>query len=384
MPATAAGGVKDLPGRILVARSLDAANLNAQAKNAQNILRRWTSSNYRPTGLSFSTPDAELAANPNVDILQLRGDRLWRLAVVVIYQRSWQAIFYPGIHHWADWLGLWLREATGRRIPVITTIEGLVGDPGDKSRQRWFGEAAGHPVYCQEVAARRVKRIEALYRKADHIIAISPFLARLAKLRYGAKVSMLPLGVDTSLFKRTSFSKRTRPRVVTAGNVRAHKRPQFFLELARVHPDADFFWFGDGDLRPTMRQEIARSGLANVDFPGALPPPELAEQFVSSDIFVLPSRSEGVPKVTQEAAAAGLAQVIFGFYEAPTVIQGQNGLVVWSDDEMVAAVGTLIRDFEMTERLGRAGSAMAASWSWDIVAPQWERRIIDLVEASKK
>jgi len=45
------------PKRILFARSADANNFNAQAKNVQHILRHWRSSEYRPVVFSFYAPD---------------------------------------------------------------------------------------------------------------------------------------------------------------------------------------------------------------------------------------------------------------------------------------------------------------------------------------
>jgi glycosyltransferase involved in cell wall biosynthesis len=369
-----------LGGRILVARSVDEANFNAQAKNAQNILRYWSSAHYRPSGLVFSSPAQAVVDNPNVDIVRIRSNRLWRIALLATYMGGWRGIFYPGLHHRADWLALKVRSVMGRRIPVIATMEGLLGEAGDDARERRFAAIAGHQVYCQKVPGPVLRRMEALHEMADHIIAISPFLARLATARYGKKVSMLPLGVEIALFKRARNARGGRPRVVGAGAARAHKRPEFFIKLARTFPQADFVWFGEGNLRRALRAEIGDLGLSNVELPGAVPPSTLAREFAASDIFVLPSRNEGVPKVTQEAAAAGLAQIIFGFYEAPTVIDGHNGFVVWNDDDMIARLGTLIDDPDLVGRMGRAGAEMAAAWSWDIVAPQWERRIIDVLE----
>lgn len=366
--------------KILVGRSLDAANLNAQAKNAQYILRHWQSTAYRPSGVVFSTPDQGVAENPNIDLVRLRSDRFWRAAWFATYLRKWDAIFYPGLHHRADWLGLKARSIIGRQIPVISTLEGLIGETGNDDRERRFAEVAGHPVYCQKIPGNQVRRIEAVYKMARHIIAISPFLARLGVERYGAKVSMLPLGVDTLLFKRTSHMRRRRPRVIGVGNVRSHKRPDLFVDFAKQYPQADFVWFGEGNLRGPLCEEINRSGLLNLKFPGAVPTVRLAHEFSSSDIFILPSLGEGVPKVTQEAAATGLAQIVFGFYETPSVINGRNGLVVWSDEEMAIALGKLIDNPDLVEEMGRQGAAMAASWSWDHVAPQWERRIIDVLE----
>ena len=104
--------------------------------------------------------------------------------------------------------------------------------------------------------------------------------------------------------------------------------------------------------------------------------PVLAEEFRKSSIFVLPSRSEGVPKVTQEAAACGLPVVLHGFFEAPTVVHEQNGLVAWSDEEFSQHVGALIHDRDTRTQMGRRGAEMAQEWDWDPIATQWEALLI--------
>jgi glycosyltransferase involved in cell wall biosynthesis len=382
--------------RLYIPRFADAANLNAQAKNVQNILRRWRSSDWRPLVLAAGPPDPLVAANPNVSLLRItsRGHpfpsvrRLfstWFLAQLYLaFFRRADAVFYPGGHHWIDWLALRTRSLPGLRVPVIATFEGLAGSLRDDSRDVFYSRAAGHQVCTQRLPPRVLQRLDDIYRMSTHIIAISPFLGRMAASRYGDKVSVLPLGVDISLFRRSDFGGRERSRVICAGNVSAHKRPQVFLRLGREFPNADFVWFGDGDLRQSMLREIASQGLSNIRFPGAVPPPELGREFVASDIFAFPSMAEGVPKVTQEAAAAGLPQVIFGFYEAPSVVDGRNGFVVWNDDELCERVGQLLSDPDLVARMGRAGQLMAQHWSWDILAPQWEEKIIALVEGHRR
>jgi glycosyltransferase involved in cell wall biosynthesis len=165
--------------------------------------------------------------------------------------------------------------------------------------------------------------------------------------------------------------------------VRAHKRPELFLLMARTFPQADFVWVGEGELRQSLQAQAIGAGLNNLSFLGALSPQALAREYAQSDIFVLPSLNEGVPKVTQEAAAAGLAQIIFGHYEAPTVIDGKNGFVVWNDDELIARLGTLLNEPETIKTMGQAGMEMATEWSWEKVAPRWEQRIIDIIEGRR-
>jgi glycosyltransferase involved in cell wall biosynthesis len=367
----------------LFARSADASNFNAQAKNAQLILRHWNSREYRPTIFAFSPPDPAVAANPNVDILRIAPDRLWRARVFATYLRGFDAAFYPGIHHLADWAALRMRATLGRPLPFVTTIEGLIGLEEDERFDHDYSKVANHPVYSQKIASAHWRRMRDLYAMSSHIIAISPFLAKQAKARYGDKVSVLPLGVDLALFRRVQWERRTRPRVVCAANVRAHKRPHVFAALARRFPEADFVWFGEGELRGPLNAQAAREGLVNLSFPGSLAPEALAREFTASDIMVLPSQSEGVPKVTQEAAAGGLAQVVFGYYEPPTVTDGQNGFVVWSDEDMAERLAALLNDRGLIEQMGRAGVAMAQAWSWDVVAPQWQAAIVDAITDHK-
>jgi glycosyltransferase involved in cell wall biosynthesis len=100
---------------------------------------------------------------------------------------------------------------------------------------------------------------------------------------------------------------------------------------------------------------------------------------MSADIFVHTAWSEGFGKVSLEAAAAGLPVIVFGFYETPIVEDGRNGFVVWTDEEMAARLDGLLRDTSLAMRMGAAGREIAEQWDWRVLAPQWERKIVDLV-----
>jgi glycosyltransferase involved in cell wall biosynthesis len=293
------------------------------------------------------------------------------------YQQSADAIFYPGLK-WMDEFGLRLRAATGRKIPLISTMEGLVGSA---QRQARFSSWAEHPVFCQEVDESTLRRIDTIYEISDHIIAISPFIAKLGRQLYGDKFSTHPLGIESSIFRPIANEKPLRPRVVNAASFQTRKRPELFLELAKRFPHADFVWYGDGNIRMRFVEEALRSNLTNLSFPGAKPPDELANAFQSATCFAMPSNSEGVPKVTQEAAACSLPIVIFGYYEAPTVINNLNGFVVWNDFEFFNRVEKLINDRALAMKMGQHSAALSENWNWDKVAPEWEKQIADCLPA---
>jgi len=364
---------------VFVPRLVDASQLNPQNYNARMLLSRWTAADFGIRTLAYDEPDSRVASRGGIRVVRLWRRHLWQAHLFLQYLHPCGAVFYPGVSA-ADFAGLRGRRAVGLRGPIIATLEGLVGD---KEREQFYSSVAGHPVHCQPVTERELKHCDYILQTADHVIAISPFLGRMGQARYGDKFSVLPLGVDVGTFYPAAMQPiRTVRTVVSAGRVAAHKRPEVFLDLAERFPGVRFKWFGEGDRRKALIAAAAARNIENVEFPGSRPPERLAEEFRAANIFVLPSRCEGVPKVTQEAAACGLPVVAFGHYEAPSVVHGRNGFVVWSDDEFIARTGELLTNPVLASHMGRCGVTMSQEWNWNLLAPRWESALIKAIAAS--
>ena len=355
---------------------MDADNNNAQNANARAILRSWNAKGTRVRTLAYGTPDPSIVSNPLIDITRLWRRHAWMAHLSLCYLGRYDAIFYPGVHA-ADIAGLRWRRL-GRSSPVIATLEGLVGN---REREADYSRSAGHPVHCQEVPAKVLKDLDEVYLHASHVIAISPFLARMGATRYGDKFSVLPVGIDSNTFHPPASRDAARePLVVSAGRVASHKRPQVFLQLASRFPQARFRWYGEGTDRSALIAEAGIRSLINLEFPGAKSPGELAEAFRKADAFVLPSLSEGVPKVIQEAAACGLPVVAFGCYEPPAVIDKESGFLVWSDQELFDRVAQLVEDGNLRQEFGARAATRALDWSWDRIGPLWQDHIMQQVQ----
>jgi glycosyltransferase involved in cell wall biosynthesis len=360
--------------RVFVPRWMDRSDTNAQNSNAKALLSRFSDPRASWTTISSEQP-ADSIRKIGCQVLSVSRSRWWELELALLYQSKFDAVFYPG-PHWGDGAGLKMRALSGRRTPVVATLEGIIASPDSVQR---LSDLAGHPVFAQPGTQNHVPRLARLYQQADHIIAISPFLARAAALLYGEKVSCLPLGIEGRTFHSLGRHDPVRCRIVSCGTVKSSKNPQLFLQLAACYNEADFVWFGDGALVESLTSEARQRGLDNVRFPGPIAPELLADEFRKSSLFVLPSHAEGVPKVTQEAAACGLPIILQGFYESPTVVHEVNGLVAWSDEELIEHVGRLIRDPETRAKMGQQSASMARQWDWDRIAPQWEDLVIRLV-----
>lgn len=362
--------------RIFVGQICDQANNNPQILNARALLSRFKNPEIEWIIPYYNEPDADLVGKKNIRLVKLWRWRFWQWHKFLLYQMQVDAIFYPNAY-WFDDLALQLRKITGRKVLVIATLEGLCGNV---KRQCTLSDWAGHPVYCQHVPDSQLMRIDRVQREADHVVAISPFLAKMGGQLYGDKFSNIQLGIETKFFYKAETSLRNdRYTVIGVGSFQKRKRPELFLELAARFPQADFVWFGDGDARQRLLQEKKVRQLSNVDYPGPMPNHQLADEYRKSDLFILPANSEGVPKVTQEAAACGLPVIIFGFYEAPSVVDGKNGYVVWNDDELFVRVGELIDDPEKGRCMGEYGAELAKGWDWNIVAARWEAKLLGIL-----
>ena len=361
--------------RIFVPRLMDAANTNAQNLNARALLSRFTSPKAWWVTTYYDPPDESMRGAPRVELQKLWRTRLWQWHILTKYQQNVDAIFYPGME-WFDAEALTLRRVSRRKIPVIGTLEGLAGD---EEREKELERIVGHRVYCHRVGRDVVERCDRILRSCDHIIAITPMLAKVGAALYGRKVSVIPLGIDSRIFHATKPLRGNAFRVIGVGNLKENKRPGVFLQLARRFPQAEFAWYGQGVLLERMRREAADSAVKNVSFPGVLQPEGLAAEYGRSDLFILPSRSEGAPKVLQEAAACCLPRIAFGFYE-PAISDSEDGFVVWSDEELFARVGQMISDRSRARHMGASAAAKAGQQDWELVAPLWESKLLELLE----
>src|SRR5262249_30886088 len=205
--------------RVIVPRLVDEANLNAQNLNACSLLSRFSHRRCEWQCARYGKADPTVGANRAVKVTRLAPWRFWPWHMALFYQQSADAIFYPGVE-WFDRIGLAWRDRRRRSTPVIATLEGLAGG---SEREEQLSHIAGHPVYCQTVSRETLDRVDYVMHRADHIVALSPFLANMARKLYGDKCSVLPMGIDLDMFAPSRRPKSEHAKkVLSVGNVRAH------------------------------------------------------------------------------------------------------------------------------------------------------------------
>ncbi|MBX9978866.1 MAG: FkbM family methyltransferase [Mycobacterium gordonae] len=134
---------------------------------------------------------------------------------------------------------------------------------------------------------------------------------------------------------------------------------------------------GDGEVEE-VRAAVAAAGLGDtIDVAGWLGPAARDELLRSADIFVLPSRDEGLPMALLEAMAYGLAPVttLVGSIDE-AITDRVTGLVVapGRPEQLTDALSELLKDSELRTSLGAAARHRAGDFGLD----RWYQRLTQL------
>lgn len=262
----------------------------------------------------------------------------------------------------------WLRTLCG--VPYIISLRG-----GDVPGFQPYDLAAYHRLTAPV--------IHLLWRGASHVVANSHGLAALARRSAGAvPIAVIPNGVDTDRFTPAADRPPSDTvRLCFVGRlVRQKGLDTLLAALAKLPATAPWrlTLVGDGPARPELSTQADHLGLAErVHFAGWTIRDALPRLLVAHDLFVFPSRDEGMPNAVLEAMAAGLpviATAIAGNEEL--VLPDRTGLLVPPDDPdaLADALDRCLGDAALRRAFGHAGRERAVrEYAWGRVAEVYLR-----------
>jgi glycosyltransferase involved in cell wall biosynthesis len=156
--------------------------------------------------------------------------------------------------------------------------------------------------------------------------------------------------------------------------VDAHKGQRQILamarETARRAPGIQYLLVGGG--RDAAELGVEAAGLHNLHFAGEVP--DVGNYLAAFDLFLYPSRHEGLGSVLLDAMAFGLPIVATRVGGIPDIVRdGVNGLLCKVDDiaGLTAAVLSLHADAELRARMAAANRARAREFSAAVMAKRY-------------
>lgn len=275
--------------------------------------------------------------------------RLWSADVVVVETYSGPSFFLADV-------ASGMARLFGR--PVVLVLHG--GALPEFSRR--------FPRWTRRVLAR-----------ASHLVAPSPYLARLAN-QLRLKVQVIPNVVVRLGEYPYRRREEVRPRLFWMRAFHEIYNPLMAVRvlgrLRAVYPDATLIMAGQDKGELGAVQQFARAcGLEDVvRFPGFLDFDGKTREAFRCDVCINTNRVDNMPVAVVEACAMGLPVVatsVGGIRDLLT--DGETGLIVPDGDDraMADAVASLVENAALAAKLSENGRALAMRSSWEQVQPQW-------------
>ena len=155
--------------------------------------------------------------------------------------------------------------------------------------------------------------------------------------------------------------------------------------VAKEEPRAHLLLIGDGRLRKPMERQAAANRISHVHFFGFRK--DVPQLLHAADIFVLPSRREGLPRSVMEAMAAGKPVVATDVRGSRDLVEHEvTGLLVKLGDVegLAVALLRLVRDPGLRERMGQAARAKVRTYSLDRVLEEMSAIYGRFLKAGKR
>ncbi len=216
-----------------------------------------------------------------------------------------------------------------------------------------------------------------VWSSADHVFAVGRPLAALAGECWSGPIQVIPNGVSDAWFRPHDYQPRERLTILVVAQLIERKGIQYLLEaLSLMQADPSVVHLcGTGPYQEALRKQADALGLADqVVFHGSVDADRIRELQDASDLFVLPSRQEGLPLSLLEAMAAGMPVVATPVGDIGRVLQHeQNGLIMAPGDieALTEALQTLSDDESLREAYGKAARSAVESYRWSTIWGQY-------------
>ena len=190
---------------------------------------------------------------------------------------------------------------------------------------------------------------------------------------------------DALPFRICGRSELTAKRIISIGRYDYDKGNDLLLQawsiIEKQMPEWSLDIYGNGDKEPYQKQ-MAELEINSQRCHLFGPVTDVKKEYLSSSIFVLPSRFEGFGLVIIEAMACGVPVIAFDCENGPRSIitNGENGFLIPPFDIHLFAekVMLLMKEQELRFRMGVNAQESASQYDIDRIGHQWKHLFEEL------
>jgi glycosyltransferase involved in cell wall biosynthesis len=260
-----------------------------------------------------------------------------------------------------------------RNIPLVVELHG-----DWRTASRLYGSPA------RRLLAPLTDRVGAYgVRRADAVRTISAFTTALVRCLGREPDAEFAAFTDLDAFTGERTPVPSEPRLLFVGVLERYKNVEVLAQAWRLvaarRPGARLHLVGQGT-QNAVAESLVGEG---VEWQRRIEAPEVAAAMDRSRGLLLPSASEGLPRIVIESFMRGRAVIGSRAGGIPDIVEdGVNGLLVPPGDAeaLAAAIDRILEEEELAPRLGAAAAQSAGRW---IASPaEYADRVADLVQGA--
>lgn len=243
-----------------------------------------------------------------------------------------------------------------RKIPSVLEVHHVVGWPMPASITEWIGRWMSRIFLPSHV--RHFDAVRIVSRPVGDLLrswGIASDRLKQAPSFY----------LDSSVFKPDPAAQKKYDLVCCARLV-ANKGFGKLLRALKELPGISLLLIGDGPLRTSLKSRVGPLGITNrVTFAGWLPTEhDIADGIRSARLFVMPSKSEGGPRVAIEALACGIPVLATRVGMMPDVIEdGVNGaFTTGTEEDLQEKIRSLLSDAAALDAMGKKAAEIGGKF----------------------
>lgn len=217
------------------------------------------------------------------------------------------------------------------------------------------------------------------YRYAKHLTVLTKYdIEYFKNMKANVSVMPNPINIPNDI---NPFQNRKKQILLVGSLNRIHQKgfDAFLPVIAPIlkkHEDWKLKILGSGDEGMVLLKRIASElEITNqVIFAGFCS--NIEQEMQSSQIFVLPSRHEGLPMGLMEALSNGMACIAYDCISGPRELidHEKNGLLIENQncEQMSFELNRLIEDSYLREALAKNSAESVKKYSLDVILSKWE------------
>lgn len=299
-------------------------------------------------------------SNPLEQIIFILSASFWTVSLVPRFRPNATLAFFGVPSGAVAWLIKMIY-----RVPYVVSLRG--GDvPGFRPYDFHFYHKLIAPF------------LRIIWKNAAAVIANSNGLRQLAHT-FDARfeIPVIPNGVDLELYKAVERDWSA-PRLLSVGRIVHQKGLDLAMHALGGLKDLDWEWriAGDGPQMEALQSLAQELGIDDrVFFLGWQSRLQILESYKQANLFLFPSRHEGMPNAILEAMASGLpviATCIAGNEEL--VVEGETGYLIPPEDieALQDELKKILSDSALRQQMGEASRRrVKENYSWEFTAQQY-------------